>query len=50
MKRFALLALAFICATGCAATRSQLVATWEPEPDVYVSYKLDLGAPPRERL
>lgn len=43
MKRLFLLMLGALMLPGCAATRSQLVATWEPEPDVYVSYRLDLG-------
>ena len=42
----ALLAL-ILSAPGCATARSQLVATWEPQPDVHVSYCYQLGALPR---
>lgn len=41
-----LLAL-ILSAPGCATARSQLVATWEPQPDVHIAYCYTLGTSPK---
>lgn len=41
--RYLILLAFLLCVSGCASTRSHIVATWEPMPDARVCYMVEIG-------